>query len=207
MSKENLAFLFGGFAFGLLIGYGLFHAIETSPDLAAAGAAGSAARPAGPMAPTQAGPGMGGSAPMVAEVNALKGRLQEKPDDVAALVRLANIYHDVSMWEQAITYYERALEFRPDDPNLMTDAGICFKALGQFDRALVLFDQARAAAPDHWQSLFNKVVVAGFDLDRFDLAVEAMEQLEAMEPPPPQTDQLRHALDQRMAGAENASGG
>lgn len=207
MSKENLAFLFGGFAFGLLVGYGLFNAISVSPDLAASGASGTVAAPAGPMAPTQTGPGTNTAAPMVAEINALKSRLQEQPDDVRALVRLANIYHDVSMWEQAITFYERALELRPDDPDLLTDAGICFKGLGQFERALGLFDRAREAAPDHWKSLFNKVVVAGFDLGRFDVAEAALEQLEAMNPPPPRTDQLRHALDQRMADAGGGSGG
>ncbi len=165
------------------------------------------AAPAGPMAPTQTGPGTNSAAPMVAEINELKSRLQNRPDDVGALVRLANIYHDVSMWEQAITFYERALELRPDDPDVLTDAGTCFKGLGQFERALELFDRAREVAPEHWQSLFNKVVVAGFDLGRFDVAVAALEQLEAMDPPPPRTDQLRQALDRRMAGAGGGSGG
>lgn len=206
MSKESLAFLFGGFAFGVLIGYGLFSAVSTTPDLDLTGGPGSVGSPAGPMAPGQTALGAGGAAPMVAEINALKGRLQEKPEDVGALMRLANIYHDVSMWEQAITYYDRALELRPDDPDLLTDAGICFKRVGRFDHALELFDKAREVAPDHWQSLFNKVVVAGFDLDRFDLAVAAMEQLEAMNPPPPRTAQLRQALEQRMSGSGNGSG-
>ena len=153
--------------------------------------------PAGPMAPTQTGAGQSdGGAPMVAEINALKQRLQGNEKDVEALVRLANIHHDVGMWQQAIGYYERALVVQPGDPDLLTDMGICYRGTGSFDRAVELFAEAQELDPSHWPSLFNTVIVTGFDLGQFDRAMAALEAMEALEPQPPRLGELRHALEQ-----------
>jgi tetratricopeptide (TPR) repeat protein len=205
VTRENLAFLIGGLAFGVLIGAATVRALQNQPELNATGAAVAERQsPAGPMAPTQVGGG-DGAAPMMAEIRALQARVRENPRDAEALVRLAHIYHDVSMWEQAIDLYSRALEVRPDDPDLLTDMGICFRGQQQFDRALELFDRAQRAAPQHWQSLFNTAVVAGFDLGQFDrarAAVDAMQKLGGTEggPDPARLEQLRQALAQAEAG-------
>ena len=197
MKKESFAFLIGGFAFGVLLGYALFDAIHTRPALDAASTSGGIASPAGPMAPTQVGSGAqaaGGGGPMVAEINALKRAVQENPRDLPALMRLANLYHEVSMFEQALQFYTMALQVAPDNPDLLTDTGVAFKELGQYDRALDHFRRAQEVDPTHWQCLFNTVVVAGLDLGRFDLADVAMERLEGMQPTPPQLAGLRREL-------------
>jgi tetratricopeptide (TPR) repeat protein len=204
VKRENLAFLIGGFAFGVLFGFALVSVIKSAPQLEIAGSGQRAApSPAGPMAPTQVGTaGAEGGAPMMAEINALKRRLQESAEDVEALIRLANIYHDVAMWEQAVGYYERALAFRPDNADLLTDLGVCFRGLQEFDRALEQFDRARAADSAHWQSLFNTAVVTGLDLGQFDRALEVVASMEAMSPAPPRLAELRHALEQARATAQ-----
>ena len=202
MKKENLAFLAAGLAFGFLFGFGLFNAMDNAPAPGNTGTpAGGMGAPAGPRAQAPANPNQGGGAPMVAEINALKRVLQENPEDTTALVRLANMHQDAAMWEQAIGYYERAVAVTPDDPNLITDMGVCFRNLQQFDRAMELFDQAQAHDPSHWQSLFNIVIVAGFDLGQFDRANAAMAAMEAMNPQPPRLDELKHALEQAQAAA------
>ena len=85
MKKEYVAFLIGGFLFGVLFGYGLFNALEQQPARAAVTQQGGPpAGPAGPAAPTQMG---GDGAPMVAEINELKHVLQQDPTDLQALFR------------------------------------------------------------------------------------------------------------------------
>ena len=45
---------------------------------------------------------------------------------------------------------------------------------------------AQKADPNHWKSLFNTAIVAGFDLGRLDLADKAVARLEQINPAAPQ---------------------
>jgi len=137
---------------------------------------------------------------MVAEINALKERVQREPKDLAALVRLANLHHDVGMWPQAAGYYERAVEIDTDDPDLMTDLGVCYRGMQRFDDALAMFDRATRTDPRHWQSLYNTIIVLAFDTQRFDRAEEALRKLEGFDPPPPNLAELRRRVAEAAAG-------
>lgn len=196
MQKENVAFLVGGLLLGILLSIIASNAIQQDPMISSGQARIQSEGPAGPRAPAQTGstPTAGGAPPMVAEINALKQRLQQNPKDFVSAVRLANIYHQVQMWDQAIEFYEMALVIEEDDPDLMSDLGICYRSAQRPDDALRLFERAQELHPDHWQSLFNIIVVVGFDLQQFDRAAEALARLEAFDPPPPQLDTLRKEL-------------
>lgn len=209
MTKDNVAFLLAGLAFGALLGAGAINAFLSEPELAAMPAS-AAAPPAGPQGPAPANPTGGaaagsGAAPMMEEIRALRERLEADPQNFEALVRMANIYHDVSMFEEAIGFYGRALEIEPDNPNLLTDLGICYRGQGEFERALELFAEAHAKDPQHWQSLFNTVIVAGFDLRRFDVAESALDKMEPLAPED-RTRSLRDAMERfRREGGERPS--
>ncbi len=213
MKKDHLAFLLAGLAFGFLLGFGVFRAWQNAPGQERGADASEASGPRGPMAPTQVGPTQagsqtppeGGGGPMVAEINALKERLTRDPKDLAALVRLANLHHDVGMWPQAVSYYERALEIEGDDPDLLTDLGICYRGMQRFDDALAKFERANAVDSKHWQSLYNIVIVEAFDRRRFDRAQAALRRLEAFDPPPPNLAELRRRVDQAASGGPGAS--
>ncbi len=114
------------------------------------------------------------------------------------------------MWEQSAEFYERAREIRPDDPDLLTDLGVCYRGLQEFEQALLLFGEANGLDPNHWQSLFNTVVVAAFDVGRYEVAYAAIESMEAIDPAPPELDrarlqQLRDALDRSRAARSEDS--
>ena len=195
MKKDHLAFLFGGFAFGFLMGFGLFHVIEVRPGRATAQAEpGEIPSPMGPAAATQT-VGAGGGAPMMAEINALKERVQKDPKNVAAWTRLANLYQDAGMIEPAIDFYKRAIELAPGNAALLTDLGICYQQLKQFDKSLELLERAQQVDPTNWQSLYNIVVVAGLQMGRIDRADAALSQLEKIHPDAPNLPQLKEALD------------
>jgi len=207
MKRENLAFLVAGLAFGVLIGFGSYHAVHSTPTLDDAPPTVSAPSPQGPMAPTQTGgPNAAGGAPMVARVNELKRMLQEKPDDPQVLLALANLHYDAAMWEQAAGYYERVAQIEPN-ADMLTDLGVCYRGLRQFDKAIETFARANEQDPTHWQSLYNTVIVAGFDTDRIEIARQALASMEAIEPQPPELEparlqHLREMLDQAARAAE-----
>lgn len=212
MRKDNLAFLVGGLAYGILIGFGASYVVDNRPGAKQAeGAATGVPGPAGPAAPTQvAGDSGSAGAPMVAEITALKRRLSDDPKNLATLTRLANLYHDAGMWTQAIDYYGRALEVDPDNPNLLTDSGICYRQTGDFRTALERFRRAHEKDPSHWQSLYNIAIVEATNMGRYDRALDAVESLEKLDVPVGPLAALRRAVEQAKAEAdagERSAGG
>jgi tetratricopeptide (TPR) repeat protein len=137
---------------------------------------------------------------MIEEVDALKKTLQADPDNVPALTRLANLMHDAGMWPQATVLYERAVRITPNEPNLLTDLGICYQNQQMFDKAIAMFELAQKADPSHWQSLYNLAIVAGFDLKRYDEAERALVKLEKIHPQAPNLAELRDALAKAKQG-------
>ena len=205
MKREQLAFLVGGLAFGFLLGFGVYHAWYASPQQQGASPFANPVTNA-PQSMPAAGQPPPAAAPMMAEINELKRQLQQDPKSLPVLVRLGNLYFDVQMWDQAAGYYEKAVEVQPDDPDLLTDLGTTYRGMGQLDRALDTFGRASALDPTHFQSLFNTVIVAGFDLGQFDRAEQAMHALEALSPPPPRLAELRAALDEARARSREGGG-
>jgi len=209
MKKVHLAFLLGGLAFGLLVGFSAGRAWFAAPSLDGARPFANPVASAGPSMPMAPAPGASPSVaagPMVAQINDLKRQLQQDPRNVAALVRLGNLYFDVQMWDQAASYYEQAVDVEPNDADVLTDLGTTYRGMGQLDQALDAFARASAVDPHHFQSLFNTVIVAGFDLGQFDRAERALEALEALTPPPPRIDDLRRALEQARESAGSGGG-
>ena len=133
--------------------------------------------------------------------------LQNEPENHRVMLALANIYYDAAMWDQAAGYYERVIEPGPDT---LTDLGVCYRGLRQFDRALDAFSRANEMEPAHWQSLYNTVIVAIYDVQRFDVAQQALQSMQSIEPRPAGLDsgrlqQLRELIDTRAAAAEDPS--
>ncbi len=207
MKKEQFFFLVGGFAFGVLVGFGLFRVYQDRPRLDATGAGPlEIASPGGPRAPGQGGARQSGdgAAPMINEINELKRRLEADPEDAVAAATLGGMYYQVGMWEQALQFYDIALSIAPDDPNLLTDSGNAHREIGDHDKALDSFRRAHELDPGHWQALFNTVVVAAFDLQRLDLADAAMAKLDQIDPTPAQLPALKQALAEFRVGMASA---
>lgn len=187
LKRDQVLFLVIGLLVGFLAGY------VSQEQMAAVQPPRLGAAPAtGPAAPAL--PGSGGAMP---EIERLRLVLERDPNDADALVALANLNFDIQNWQRAKELYERYLALRPEDADALTDLGICQRALGDFQGALQRFAAAQKLAPDHWQSLFNEVVVRAFDLGDPVAAEAALVALERAAPGNPDVARLAAEVRQR----------
>jgi len=190
-----------GFLVGGLGGYSL--GMSDGREAAARGGMGGPpGMPAG--MPSGMPPGMGGGAPTPPpqalqteafqriEIN--RKLTQTDPKARPAWVQLGNDYFDTRQFQKSIDAYERALELGPNDPDVLTDQGVMFQEIGQFDRAIANFEKANKQNPAHIQSLFNiGVVYANGKKDPVKAAV-AWKKVIEVAPQSPQANAARQAL-------------
>jgi tetratricopeptide (TPR) repeat protein len=108
--------------------------------------------------------------------------VRKNPDDVDAWKSLGNLYFDAGEPEKSIKAYNRALELKPGDADVLVDCGVMYRALKQYDTALEYFRKALAANPRHEHALFNSGIVLYFDLDRREEALTAWRSLARINP-------------------------
>jgi tetratricopeptide (TPR) repeat protein len=193
VTREQLAFLCGGFAFGVLFGIAAAYAFWNTPDLDVTATSAELEGPRGPEAPgasgNRGGPG-DAAAPMMAHINDLKRRLSEEPENVNVLVELADLHQQVAMWPQAAGFYERALAVESGHYELEVNLGLCYRGMGDYPRALAAFTRARELAPGQPEPLVNTISAAAEARD-YDRALEALTALEALDPLPEGLDAAR----------------
>jgi tetratricopeptide (TPR) repeat protein len=128
-------------------------------------------------------------------ISELRSSIDRDPENPRLWTELGNAYYDREDWNQAIRAYEKALRKAASDPNVLSDLGACYRNRGEFDRAVALFTKARAADPDHWQSLLNLVLVQAFDVRDPVAARRALEELKRRYPETPNLDRLQQQID------------
>ncbi|MDR2695889.1 MAG: tetratricopeptide repeat protein [Deltaproteobacteria bacterium] len=111
------------------------------------------------------------------QIRELEEAARKNPQDPHAWIQLGNQYFDDHKPREAIRAYERALAIKGDNPDVLTDMGIMYRQLGEFERAAENFTQAGRIHPRHEQSRFNLGVVLFFDLHRKDEARKAWRAL------------------------------
>ena len=197
MNRNTLIALAAGLVVGLLVGYQL-------------GSSGrEEARPAtafGP--PPGSNPFRGGQAPFPgAQPQAPTTHMDQErriavsqqivardPKNVQAWIQLGNDYFDTHRPQQSIEAYGKALELDPNNPDVLTDQGVMYRELKQFDKALANFKKASQVRPDHVQSLFNIGVVYENDLKDSAKALAAWEKVVQAAPASPQAADARRAI-------------
>ncbi len=188
---------------------------EGAMDANAAGAAGAAGSPGAPdgsgalgepaataagAAGAAAGASGGAGAPMAA-IQQLREYVEKNPNDADAVLKLANANFDIHRWDRARELYTQYLKLKPDQPDILSDLGITYRELGQFDQALEQFQKAEKLAPTHWQARYNQAVVLGIDLKRYDDAQKVLADIEKLQPGNPDVAKLAAEVDRRRKAA------
>jgi cytochrome c-type biogenesis protein CcmH/NrfG len=163
--------------------------------------AGSSAPPShvGAMAPPQGVPGGGQPMPgdnFQARITQMQQVVARDPKNVDAWIQLGNDYFDTRQPHKAIDAYARALELRPNNPNVLTDQGVMYRDVGQFERAIENFRKANELDPKHVQSLYNMGVVYLNDLKQPKKAIDAWTKVIQIAPQSEQAMQARGAIEE-----------
>ncbi len=186
MNRYTLAALAVGILVGVFIGY------QVGSSAQPAGFAGGGPGPAPQMPPPAAGDNY------QARIQTMQQVVAREPKNAQAWIQLGNDYFDTRQAEKSIEAYTRALELQPDNPDVLTDQGIMYRALGQFDKAIANFEKANRASPKHVQSLFNIGVVYSADLKQPQKAIEAWKKVIALSPESQQAAQARQAIAEQQ---------
>lgn len=93
------------------------------------------------------------------QIQTLKSRIEKDPHDIEALIQLGNSYFDISRFEEAVVFYQHALEHNNQNTNLLIDLGVALFNLKQNEKAILHIEQALKIDPNHKQGLFNLGVI------------------------------------------------
>lgn len=88
------------------------------------------------------------------------------PDDPRIWTELGNAYFDIHEPHNAISAYEHSLTLDHSNPDVLTDLGIMYREIKNYDKALDCFRKAYQQDPGHINAIFNEGVVLSADLGR-----------------------------------------
>lgn len=137
------------------------------------------------------------------KLEALERQIKAAPDDIKLHVKAGNLLFDNERYKDAVKFYEKALELGLVDPNVFTDAGICYRRLGNPKKAAAYFRRAGKADPNHQNSALNLGIVLLHDLQDKEGAIKAWRKYLALAPQGPRAEMIRRV----MAQLESRSGG
>jgi cytochrome c-type biogenesis protein CcmH/NrfG len=188
MRKETILFGVAGIFFGVLVGWiiGAQQATSVAP----------AAAPQS--APAQSSGGSAQqSAPPFDESRAaqLKSAADRNPADAETRVQLGNLYFDAERYDDAVRWYDAALQIDPKNVNASTDLGIAYYYSNQPDRALAQFDKSLALDPKHSKTLLNVGIVRAFGKQDLAGAEKAWERVLEVAPDSPEAAIAKKGLD------------
>lgn len=112
----------------------------------------------------------------------LEFKTSQNPGDIAAWIQLGNLCFDSDLPDKAIAAYDKALALNPNNADVLTDQGVMYRKAGKYDKAVQSFDKAIAVDPKHEIARFNKGIVLMHDLNNPKGAIQAWEELLAVNP-------------------------
>lgn len=196
MNNKVLFGTVGGLLFGLLAGYIIGFEVHDAQAGRAPGAAMGQGVPQG-VPP----PGMGQAAPNPGQLAEYQQRIDmnqrivaKDPKNTAAWIALGNDYFDTRQLQRSIDAYGEALKLQPSNPDVLTDQGVMYEQLADFDRALANFEQAQKIAPTHVQSAYNIGVVWSKHKSDPVKAAAAWKRVIQLAPTSPQAAEARQGL-------------
>ncbi len=107
--------------------------------------------------------GMGGGEmerAIMQEIERLEHDLdRHDPENEQTMLRLANLYHDIRQFDNAIGYYNQYIERNPNNSDVQVDLGICYFEAGQPERAVETVEKVTRDFPEHQLAAFNLGII------------------------------------------------
>ena len=90
------------------------------------------------------------------DIEQLKARLFDNPNDFATLSTLGDLYFESAQYFEAIQTYDKALTVNPMSADCLNDKGLALYYTGDPDSALASFDKAIEADPAYTHAWLSK---------------------------------------------------
>ena len=90
------------------------------------------------------------------DIEQLKARLFDNPNDFNTLSHLGDLYFESSLYLEAIQTYDKALAVNPNSADCLNDKGLALYYSGEPDSALESFDKAIAIEPGYAHAWLSK---------------------------------------------------
>jgi tetratricopeptide (TPR) repeat protein len=194
--KDSVVFGVAGIFFGLLVGW-IIGSQQAGPAPAAAA----------PATATNTAPAQSAPALDEARASSLRATAERDPRDADTRIQLGNLYFDAERFEEAVKWYEQAVQIAPRDVNASTDLGISYYYTNQPDRALAQFDRSLSIDPNHSKTLLNVGIVRAFGKQDLEGAAKAFQRVLDVAPGSPEARAAQQALDGLRSAHPNVPGG
>ena len=86
-------------------------------------------------------------------IAAFRSYLKDHPDSFTACYNLAGAYFTLGKFDYAITWYEKALQFKPADADVLIGLGISFRLSLQCDKAAAALKEAVKNSPGNARAM------------------------------------------------------
>jgi tetratricopeptide (TPR) repeat protein len=188
MKPDSIAYVVAGMCFGIILGW-VIGTQQARSVAAVAPVAAPAAQPAAAAAARQP------PALDEARVQALTATLATDPKNVDALVQMGNTHFDAEKFEDAISWYQRALTIDPSNPDASTDLGVSYFYTDRSDQALAQFERSLTIDPAHTKTMLNKGIVLAFGKQDIRAASEEWKKVVTLAPDSPEGQAARKMLE------------
>ncbi len=115
-------------------------------------------------------------------IRVLEAESEKKPFDANLWSQLGDLYADSSLFDKAISTYQRALAINPKNADVWAEIGMLHHRSGRPDNAIEALNTAIAADPKHESARFIKGIVLLYDLKDRDGALKSWEDLLEINP-------------------------
>ncbi len=132
-----------------------------------------------------------GAQPFMKKLEGYNKRLQENPEDMEALVFLANANFDIQRFENAEALYLRVLKIDPNNLHVRTDLASVYRNLDDPGKAVETLRVVLSLNPNHEVALYNIGIILLNDTEDLEGAAEVWERLVKINPNDPLADALK----------------
>jgi tetratricopeptide (TPR) repeat protein len=135
-------------------------------------------------------------APPATPAPATPQKVVSDPVNAKPWITLGNRYFDARQNQRAIEAYAKALQFDPNNPDVLTDQGVMYRELGAYDKALANFEKATTIDPRHLPSLLDLGILYAQDLKDHEKAIKTWTHLIQIAPTSIQAARAQAYIDQ-----------
>lgn len=213
MKKETIITAIVFLAVGFLAGY-VYNAQRSSTPEDHSGRGTVAAQPSEPAAASAAEPPAAGTPsglppghPPVdgaATIKMLEGEAAAQPANPRPRLDLANFLYDQKRYDEAIPWYQQALDLDPKNVNARTDLGTAYFSLGRAADAVREYRKSLEVDPRHQPTLYNLALVNLEGAHDAAGARDAYARLKKLNPNYPGLEALQQSLE--PSGGSKAGG-